>query len=231
MKTIGIIGGLSWHSSAKYYERINQGVHDALGGQNSAQLILSSVNREDFVAKIKAGKHDELYGMIHEKVQGLVRAGIDGLLIATNTGHIHAEKLQTELDIPLLHIADATAEAIKDRGLNKIALLGTRATMELDFYKGRLTEKHAIDVLVPDANGIEQVDHIIQNELTIGQVKETSKTIYLDIIRDLVTQGAQGVILGCTEIGLLVKQDDLDIPAFDTTEIHCDAAVKFMLDD
>ncbi|MCA9885866.1 MAG: aspartate/glutamate racemase family protein [Anaerolineae bacterium] len=230
MKTIGLIGGLSWESSVEYYRIINESVKDKLGGLHSAQCLLFSFDFAEIETLQMAGDWEKAtYRMIHAARQ-LERGGADGLIICSNTMHLMAEDVQNAVDIPLIHIADATAEAIKAKGIHRIALLGTRFTMEQDFYKGRLQEDHQLEVLIPDAEDRAIVHRIIYEELVLGIIKEESRQAYQQVIEKLVKQGAQGVILGCTEIGLLIKPEHSPVPTFDTTELHAIAAVDWALE-
>ncbi|MCL2916500.1 aspartate/glutamate racemase family protein [Shewanella corallii] len=228
MKTIGLLGGMSWESTASYYAMINQGVKQELGGLHSAKLVLNSV---DF-AEIEKLQHEGNWActakMLTKAAVGVQAAGADFLLICTNTMHKVAPQIESVINIPLLHIADATADKLLDSGIDCVGLLGTRFTMEQDFYVSRL-EARGIKVLVPDEAGRERVHQVIYQELCQGQIWDDSRNDYLAIMDKLVDQGAQGVILGCTEIGLLVKQSDTQTPLFDTTAIHAEAAVKLAL--
>jgi aspartate racemase len=225
MKTIGLLGGMSWESTTLYYQLINQGVKKRLGGLHSAQIAMVSVDfheieelqvKNDWTA---AGK------LLAEAGQQVQAAGADFLVICTNTMHIVAPAIQEAIDIPILHIADATARRIKSRGIQSIGLLGTNFTMEESFYKDRLRDAYGLNVLIPPAEERQIVHDIIYDELVLGQVKDSSRAEYLRIIRDLQRQGAQGVIEGCTEIVMLVQQQHTDVPLFDTTAIHAEAAV------
>ena len=225
MKTIGLIGGMSWESSLEYYRIINEKVKKELGGLHSAQSIMYSVDFENIKTLQHEGKWDELTNIMIDAAKRLEKAGADLLVICTNTMHKMANEVENSINLPLLHIADATAESIKKQNLSKIGLLGTKFTMEQDFYKGRLQEKHNIDVVIPKDEDRDIVHKIIYNELCLGNIKDSSKKEYIRIIDDLIKQGAQGVILGCTEIPLLVKQNDISFPVFDTTTIHAEFAV------
>jgi amino-acid racemase len=225
MKTIGLIGGMSWESSLEYYRIINEKVKEELGGLHSAKSIMYSVDFEKIKNLQHEGKWDELTEIMIDAAKTLEKAGADLVVICTNTMHKMANEVENSINLPLIHIADATAELIKNQKLNKIGLLGTKFTMEQEFYKGRLQEKHHIDVVIPNEEDREIVHKIIYNELCLGNIKDSSKNEYVRIINDLVTQGAQGVILGCTEIPLLVKQNDVSVPVFDTTTIHAEFAV------
>ena len=229
MKTIGMIGGMSWESSIEYYRIINETVRTELGGLHSAKSMMVSVE----FAEIEALQHQDRWGeaakILIAAARSLESGGADFAIICTNTMHKLYDKIQQSVRIPLLHIADATAELIKARGIQKIALLGTRFTMEENFYKGRLIEKYGLDVIIPGSEDMENIHRIIYDELCAGIIQPDSKQKYTDIIRRLAKEGAEGIILGCTEIGLLVKQEDSPVPLFDTTEIHARAAVKYAL--
>jgi len=229
MKTIGLLGGMSWESSIEYYRIINEEVNARLGGLHSAQSLMYSVDFADIEKLQHAGDWDVLTQAMIDAAKRLERSGADFLVICTNTMHRMAPEVGAAINIPLLHIADATANAIKAHGLQTVGLLGTRFTMEGDFYRGKLENDHGLRVLIPDDEGRETVHRIIYDELVQGIIREDSRKAYLDVIGDLQTKGAQGVILGCTEIPLLVKQKDVTIPIFDTTTIHAKAAVDWAL--
>lgn len=230
MKTIGMIGGMSWKSSIEYYRTINQTVKEKLGGLHSAKSLMYSVDFAEIEALQHAGDWDAATGVMIEAAQHVEAGGADFVIIsAPTTVHKMAEDVQTAIDIPLLHIADATADAIKVRGLNKIGLLGTKFTMEEDFYRRRLVEKHGLNVLIPEPEERETVHRAIYDELVLGEIKPESREAYKQIIGNLIAEGAQGIILGRTEIGLLVKDEDSRVPLFDTTYIHAVSAVEFAL--
>jgi aspartate racemase len=228
MKTIGLIGGMSWESSIEYYRMINEGVQQKLGGLHSAKSVMVSVDFAEIEELQHAGQWDEATRQMIAAARQVEHGGADFLVICTNTMHKMAEQVRASIQIPLLHIADATAELILAQGLHKIGLLGTRFTMEEDFYKGRLLA-HGLEVVIPDEPGREIVHRVIYDELCLGQIHDDSHASYKVIMSDLVRQGAQGIILGCTEIGLLVKEGDASVPLFDTTRIHAEAAVDFAL--
>jgi len=230
MKTIGLIGGMSWESSVEYYRIINETVKRKLGGLHSAKSIMYSVDFADIEELQRHGRWDEATAMMIEAARNVQNGGADFVVICTNTMHKMAEEVQDNITIPLLHIADATAAAIKIRGFKKVGLLGTKFTMEEDFYKGRLIEKHGLDVIIPTDEDREIVHYIIYNELCIGRIKQTSKDEYIRIMDNLVKAGAEGIILGCTEIGLLVQEKDTSVPLFDTTRVHAAAAVARALE-
>ena len=231
MKTIGLLGGMSWESSIEYYRIINQEVKARLGGMHSAQCLMYSVDFSAIEKLQHAGEWDALTQAMIDAVRRLEKGGADILVICTNTMHRMADEIQAVTRIPLLHIADATAAAIKALGLHTIGLLGTRFTMEGDFYRGKLEKDHGLKVLIPNNEGREIVHHIIYDELVQGIIREDSRKAYLGVIAELKSRGAEGVILGCTEIPLLVKQADVSIPIFDTTTIHAKAAVEWALSD
>ena len=229
MKTIGMIGGMSWESTLEYYRIVNQEVKVRLGGLHSAKCVLYSVDFEEIERLQHENLWEEAGEVLGRAAQGLEKGGADFIIICTNTMHKVAEAVQKSVSIPLLHLADATAEKIRVKGLKTIALLGTRFTMEEDFYKGRLVDNYGLDVIVPNEKEMDVIHQVIYSELCLGKIDSNSRKKYLDIIDRLKREGAEGVILGCTEIGLLVKQEDTDIPLFDTTEIHARAAVDFAL--
>lgn len=231
MKTIGLLGGMSWESSLEYYRLINQGVKARLGGFHSAEILLYSVDFAEIERLQHINDWARLADILVAAGQALQRGGADCLVLCTNTMHKLAPELQQTLAMPMLHIADATANAVKAANINTVGLLGTRFTMEETFYAGRLRDQYGLNVLVPDAEEREQVHQVIFQELCQGQILPTSRETYQNIIRHLAQNGAQGIILGCTEIGLLLKADDCDLPLFDTTLLHAQAAVDFALDD
>ena len=220
---------MSWESSLEYYSIINQQVKEKLGGLHSAKSLMYSLDF-DLIEKLQQQeKWEELISIMIKAAQGLEKGGADFVLICTNTMHKMAEDVQDNINIPLLHIADTTAERIKEKDLKKIGLLGTNFTMEEDFYKGRLTNKHGLEIIVPKKEDRQIIHQIIYQELCLGQIKPSSKDQYIEIINKLVDSGAEAVILGCTEIPLLVQQEDVNIPLFDTTSIHAETAVEFIL--
>jgi len=229
MKTIGLIGGMSWESSVEYYRIINEAARDALGGLHSAKSIMYSVEFAEIEALQHAGRWDEAARILVAAARSLEKGGAEFALICTNTMHKLYDEVQENIQIPLLHIADTTAEVIKAGGFSKVALLGTRFTMEEDFYKGRLIEKYNLKVIIPTADEREAVHRVIYEELCAGKIMASSRQQYAGIINRIIGEGAQGVILGCTEIGLLVKPEDSSVPLFDTAEIHAKAAVKYAL--
>lgn len=231
MKTIGLIGGMSWESSLEYYRILNETVKDRLGGLHSAKCIMYSVEFAEIEMLQHAGRWDEAAQKMVEAGQSLERAGADFLVLCTNTMHKLAPELEAGVSIPLLHIADATAVAIKTAGISRVGLLGTRFTMEQAFYRQRLEEKHGLQVFIPDDADRELVHNVIYGELCLGVVKPESRRGFVAIIDKLVASGAQGIILGCTEIESLIRQEDTTTPVFPTTRIHATAAVDYALQD
>jgi aspartate racemase len=229
MKALGLIGGMSWESSAQYYRLINEGVRDARGATASAKCLLWSFDFSEIEALQHAGDWAQLEKLMVDAGQRLAGAGAEALVICTNTMHLMADAVEAAAGIPLLHIADPTGEAIKAAGIGKVGLLGTAFTMERGFYKDRLAARHGLDVLVPEAEDRALVHQVIYNELVAGVVREESREAYRGVIERLVARGAQGVILGCTEIMLLVGQNDSAVPLFDTTSLHAKAAVDLAL--
>lgn len=229
MKTIGLIGGMSWESSIEYYRIINETVREKLGGLHSAKNVMYSVDFAEIETMQHQNRWEEATQLMIEAAQHVQNGGADFVLICTNTMHKMADDVQRHINIPLLHIADATAEAIKKQGLTKIGLLGTRYTMEEQFYRGRLESKHSLTVLIPSDDDREIIHHVIYDELCLGEVKPASKSEYTAIIDKLIQAGAQGIILGCTEISLLVGESDSAVPIFDTTLIHAVSAVDYAL--
>ena len=229
MRTLGLIGGMTWHSTVDYYRLINQGVQERLGGTHSSQMLLLSIDFEPVEELQARGDWACLGRRMGEWAQRLEAAGAEGLVICANTMHRLTDDVARAVRIPLIHIADATAAAIKAAGLSTVGLLGTRYTMELDFYRGRLEKEHGLKVIIPEEPGRTTVHDVIYKELTYGTIRDESRAAYVKIIGDLVRRGAQGVILGCTEIPLLVKEKDSPVPVFDTTALHAAAAVDFAL--
>jgi len=229
VKTVGLIGGLSWESSAEYYRILNEGVRDRLGPTASARCLMWSFNFSEIEHLQHDGRWAELTQLMTDAARRLESAGADVLLICSNTMHRMAAETAAAVSIPLLHIADPTAEAIRAGGLGRVGLLGTAFTMEQDFYKGRLAEAHSLEVLTPEADDRAVVHRIIYEELVAGIVRPESREAYREIIGRLVARGAQAIILGCTEIMLLVRPEDSAAPLFDTTALHARAAVEFAL--
>jgi aspartate racemase len=230
MKMIGMIGGMSWESSLEYYRIINQEVKIRLGGLHSARSLMVSVDFAEIEELQREGRWEQAAQAMIDAARSVEAGGADFLIICTNTMHKMAEAVQQSIGIPLLHIADATAQVIKEQGLQRVGLLGTRFTMEQDFYRGRLLEKHNLEVLIPESVDRETMHRVIYEELVLGRIEPASKAATLCIIDNLADAGAEGIILGCTEIGLLVSQADSRLPLFDTTRIHALAAVQLALE-
>lgn len=229
MKKVGILGGMSIHSTLQYAEWLVEGIQTKLGGIHSPEMVIDCVDFEPVASMQKDGKWDDVAKILIHRAQGLEKAGADFVILATNTMHIVADKIESSISVPFLHIADATAYDIKLRKLKKVGLMGTAFTMEMDFYKGRL-EKSGIDCLVPET--VEErgsVHSIIYNELVKGVVNPQSRLEYKKIAQGMLARGAEGLILGCTEVNMLLKEDDFDVPVFDTTRIHVDRALNYML--
>ena len=231
MKTIGLIGGLSWESSIEYYRIINQESQKRLGGLHSAKCIMYSFDFADIETLQMAGDWPRAARRMIQAARQLERGGADCIVICSNTMHKMADEVQAAVDLPLIHIADATAEVILAAGLQNIALLGTRFTMEQDFYKGRMRDHFGLNILIPDDEDRAAVHRIIYDELVRGEIKESSRRRYQAVIENLRAAGAQAVILGCTEIGLLIGPEDSPIPSFDTTWLHARAAVEWALSE
>ncbi|MFB0919268.1 MAG: aspartate/glutamate racemase family protein [Oscillospiraceae bacterium] len=223
MKTIGLIGGMSWESTVTYYRLINETVKRELGGLHSAKILLYSVDFAEIEKCQAEDDWDKSADILSKAAEGLERAGADFILICTNTMHKVAPQIQSRIGIPIVHIAEAAAEELKLRKISIVALLGTKYTMTQNFYKDKL-EQAGISVLIPDEQGVEEINDVIYGELCLGIISEKSKEKYLTIIKKLAEKGAQGVLLGCTEIGLLIHQEDVSVPVFDTTEIHASKA-------
>ncbi|WP_408951788.1 aspartate/glutamate racemase family protein [Lysobacter sp. Hz 25] len=224
MKTLGLLGGMSWESTLPYYRLINETVRERLGGLHSAKLLLYSVDFAEVERLQHAGDWDAAGVLLGQAARSLRDGGAQLLVICTNTMHKVADAVEAASGLPLLHIADSTGAAIRAAGLSRIGLLGTRFTMEQDFYRQRLVERHGLDVIVPDPAGRELVHRVIYEELCLGRIRDESRQAYREVIAGLVARGAQGVILGCTEIGLLIGAGDVEIPLFDTTALHARAA-------
>ena len=231
MKTIGLLGGMSWESTLPYYRQINEAVRERLGGLHSARLVLFSVDFAQVERLQRSGDWDAAGVLLAEAARALQRAGADFLVLCTNTMHKVAEAIEAAVDIPLLHIADPTAAAIRSAGLRRVGLLGTRFTMEQPFYRERLERRHGIEVLVPVEADRAIVHRVIYEELCLGSVHEASRQAYRQVIARLVERGAEAVILGCTEIGLLLGPHDASVPLFDTTALHARAAAEHALLD
>ncbi len=230
MKTIGLIGGMSWESTVTYYQIINEVVKRELGGLHSAQILLYSVDFAEIEQCQADGDWDKSAEILSAAAQNLEKAGADFILICTNTMHKVAPQIQQSVCVPIVHIVEATAEQLRQHDISRVALLGTKYTMTQDFYKQKLVDA-GIDVIVPDAQDIEMVNDVIYHELCLGVISQSSKEKYLRVIDALAKRGAQGVILGCTEIGLLVQQADAALPVFDTTLIHAEKAAMLAIED
>lgn len=229
MKTIGLIGGMSWESSVKYYRIINEEIKSRLGGLHSAKCLLYSVDFEEIERFQAEGKWEEAGKLLGDVASSLQKGGADFIVICTNTMHKVIDNIEEKITIPILHIADATANQIKKSNLHTVGLLGTKYTMEQDFYKARI-KSNDINVLVPNEIERETINKIIFEELCLGTIKQSSRDYFKNVIKNLVDHGAKGIILGCTEIGLLVSQEDSEVPLFDTTEIHAIEAVTKALE-
>ncbi len=229
MKTIGLLGGMSWESTIEYYRAINEGVKNSLGGLHSAKIILNSVDFDPIEKLQHKGDWKGAASILCKAALNIQKAGADFLVVCTNTMHKVAPQIEKAMEIPLLHIADATAEHLVNKGIKKVGLLGTAFTMEQDFYKGRLTEKYGLEVIIPDNKNRKIIHNVIFQELCLGKVKKNSKKEYLRIIEHLSSQGAEVVILGCTEIGMLVSQADTEIELCDTTAIHASKAIEYAI--
>jgi aspartate racemase len=229
MKTIGLLGGMSWESTLGYYRAINEGIKKTLGGLHSAKIAMYSVDFEPIEKLQHAGDWEGAAKILSEAARSIQAAGADFLLICTNTMHKVAPEIEAAVQIPLLHIADSTAEIIVEEGIKSVGLLGTAFTMEQEFYKGRLISNYDLEVLVPNEHDRQIVQNTIYQELCMGKIKPDSKAEFLRIIDTLASQGAGGVILGCTEIGMLVNQTDTDVRLFDTARIHAEKAVEYAI--
>jgi len=226
MKTIGLLGGMSWESTLTYYKAINEGVKKELGGLHSAKIVLYSVDFSEIEKLQDTRQWNKAGALLSEAAKGVQRAGADFLLLCTNTMHNVVSQIEENIDIPVLHIADATAEELLRNNVKKAGLLGTKFTMEQDFYKNRIRKKFGIDIIIPDEEERKTVHSIIYDELCLGIMNYTSEEKILEIIKRLSENGAEAVILGCTEIPMIIGQEDTNIPLYDTTLIHADAAVK-----
>lgn len=230
MKTIGLLGGMSWESTVSYYKEINQGVKNALGGLHSAKICLYSVDFDEIEKLQHQGRWEDTANILVSAAQSVEAGGADFLLICTNTMHKVAEHVQAAIDIPLIHIADATAQRLISDNVQRVGLLGTKFTMEQAFYKNRISERYGIEVIVPNEQDRETVHAIIYNELCLGTIKDSSRAQYLNIVDKLISQGAEAVILGCTEIALLIQQKHTKVLLYDTTHIHAEEAVKLAIE-
>lgn len=228
LKIIGLIGGMSWESTVTYYKIINETVKEKLGGLHSAKCILYSVDFQEIEECQANGNWEKSGEILGEAAYNLEKAGADFIVICTNTMHKVVNQIKEKISIPILHIAEMTAEKILEKGLKNIALLGTKYTMEQDFYKSKLIEK-GINVIIPDKNDIEIINEVIYDELCLGTINSDSKKKFLEIVDKLRSKGAEGIILGCTEIGLLIKNEDTDVPLFDTAIIHAEQAAIYSI--
>ncbi len=228
LKTIGLIGGMSWESTVTYYKIINEIVKEKLGGLHSAKCILYSIDFQEIEECQANGNWEKSGEILGEAANNLEKAGADFIVICTNTMHKVINQIKEKISIPILHIAEMTAEKILEKGLKNIALLGTKYTMEQDFYKSKLIEKE-INVIIPDKNDIEIINKVIYDELCLGIINSNSKKKFLEIVDKLRSKGAEGIILGCTEIGLLIKNEDTDVPLFDTAVIHAEEAAIYSI--
>ena len=228
MKRLGLIGGMSWESTLTYYRLLNQGVQARLGGFHSADLLMHSVDFQRIESMQRSGEWNEAGALLAASGLGLQSAGAQALLLCTNTMHKVARDIEAAVTVPLLHIADATGKGVQRAGHSRIGLLGTRFTMEEAFYRQRLTDGFGLDVLTPDANARTDIDHIIFAELCRGNIRESSRETCRTVIANLVDRGAEAIVLGCTEIGLLVGEKDSAVPLFDTVELHVEAALTWM---
>ena len=228
LKTVGLIGGMSWESTVTYYKIINETVKERLGGLHSAKCILYSVDFQEIEECQANGNWEKSGEILGEAANNLEKAGVDFIVICTNTMHKVVNQIKEKISIPILHIAEMTAEKILEKGLKNIALLGTKYTMEQDFYKSKLIEK-GINVIIPDKNDIEIINKVIYDELCLGIINSNSKKKFLEIVDKLRNKGAEGIILGCTEIGLLIKNEDTDVPLFDTAIIHAEQAAMYSI--
>ena len=228
LKTIGLIGGMSWESTVTYYKIINEVIKEKLGGLHSAKCVLYSVDFQEIEECQANGNWEKSGEILGEAAYNLEKAGADFIVICTNIMHKVVNQIKEKISIPILHIAEMTAEKILEKGLKNIALLGTKYTMEQDFYKSKLIEK-GINVIIPDKNDIEIINEIIYDELCLGTINSDSKKKFLEIVDKLRNKGAEGIILGCTEIGLLIKNEDTDVPLFDTAIIHAEQAAMYSI--
>lgn len=229
MKTIGLIGGMSWESTVPYYQIINEEVKQKLGGLHSAKIILYSVEFDEIEKCQSSGNWEKSGEILGHAAQGLEAAGADFILICTNTMHKVAPQIASMIHVPIIHIADATADALQEKHIGKVGLLGTKYTMTQDFYKQKLIDR-GIEVIIPDAEDVETVNDVIFQELCVGKVLDESRVRFQEVIKRLQEKGAEGVLLGCTEIGLLIHQSDSTLPVFDTTLIHAKKAAEMALD-
>lgn len=227
MKKIGLVGGISWTSTLDYYKYINEGINQRLGGLNSAECLIYSLNFSD----VQNRGWTESFDLIYEACKSLVSSNVDAIVLGANTAHLFADEIQSKINIPIIHIAEATAKEVKKQKLNKVGLLGTKFTMEMDFYKDKLKE-YGIETIIPsEKKDIEEIQNIVKNELGKGIIDEGSKLKFVGYSNKLIEQGGEGIILGCTEIPMLIGQKDFNFPVFDTTTIHVKSIINFALDD
>ncbi|WP_036379304.1 aspartate/glutamate racemase family protein [Muricauda sp. MAR_2010_75] len=226
MKKIGFVGGISWTSTLDYYKYLNQGINEKLGGLNSAECIINSLNFSDIQNKGWTNSFDLIFGAC----KNLVSSNVDAIVLCANTAHLFADKIQSKIDIPIIHIGEATAIEIKKEKLNKVGLLGTKFTMEMDFYRNKLKEYNIETIIPSEKKDVEEIQDIVKNELGKGFVTKESKKKFIGYANGLIERGAQGIILGCTEIPMLIGQEDFKLPVFDTTKIHVESIINFALD-
>lgn len=230
MKTIGLIGGMSWESTVTYYQVINETIKRELGGLHSAKIILYSVDFDEIEKYQSSGNWEKSAAVLADAAVRLENAGVDYIVICTNTMHKIVPEISKKISIPIIHIADATADKLKEHNIKTVGLLGTKYTMTQDFYKSKLIEA-GLNVITPNDEDVETINSVIYEELCLGKIRSESKVKYLDIIRKMENAGVQGVILGCTEIGLLIQQNDTELPIFDTTLIHAERAARLSIND
>ncbi len=227
MKKLGLVGGISWVSTIDYYRFINKGIHEKLGGFNFAECIIYSVNFDDFQRNNTAGDWDATYKLMYNACKNLKKAGAEAIVLCANTAHAVADKLEKKIGLPIIHVVTETAHEINSQGLKKVGLLGTKFTMEMDFFKNKLTQ-HNIEFLIPEKQTDRDfIQQTLKEELGKGIIKNETKQVYLSVIQQLIEAGAEGIILGCTEIPMIISQTDVSVPVFDTTKIHAQAAVAF----
>lgn len=229
MKTIGMLGGMSWESSASYYRELNEGIKQKLGGLHSAKIVMNSVDFDEIEKLQRADDWDSTAEILKKAAQSIEAGGADFLIVCTNTMHIVAHQIEAAINIPILHIVDSTANRLLEDQINTVGLLGTAFTMEKPFYKDRLAEKFGIKVLVPEKEQQKLIHEVIYEELCLGIINKNSRRDYLEIIQELQSNGADAVILGCTEIALLIRQEDTIVPLYDTTKIHAEQAIHYSL--
>ena len=229
MKKIGLVGGISWVSTIDYYRFINEGINEKLGGLNFAECIIYSINFDDFQRNNTAGNWEATFQLISNACESLQNAGADAIVLCANTAHAVADQVQQKIQLPIIHIVTATANEIHKLGLKKVGLIGTKFTMEMDFYKNKLREEN-IESMVPEQQAVrDYIQQTVKEELGRGIIKEETRKSYIAIINELIANGAEGIILGCTEIPMIISQEDISVPVFDTTKIHSKAAVEFAL--